>query len=169
VDGNVFEAWKERQAEEERRRQQKKALQTGGGPDNMRKGMNGSPGVSPDGSAEDEYSGNGKGKGKDLSPRLEQDVRSFGGGGEDGDRADPTGENEGLRNGASGGSRSPGFPGQLSPREGGRPVLGPLVVLACRHIYHQSCLEELQAKEGLTQGSSRHHAKDAEYRCPIDG
>ncbi|KAM0504130.1 hypothetical protein ACHAP8_002535 [Fusarium lateritium] len=43
--------------------------------------------------------------------------------------------------------------------------MGPLVVLACRHIYHQSCLDELQEQEqnGGVIGVER------EYRCPIDG
>lgn len=43
-----------------------------------------------------------------------------------------------------------------------QPDLGPLVVLACRHIYHQSCLENMQADDVVrTDGR--------EYRCPIDG
>lgn len=42
------------------------------------------------------------------------------------------------------------------------PPLGPLVVLACRHIYHQSCLDALQEKQG---GAPR----EREYRCPVDG
>lgn len=42
--------------------------------------------------------------------------------------------------------------------------LGPLVVLACRHIYHQGCLDALQEKQGQ---AGREH--DGEYRCPIDG
>ena len=37
--------------------------------------------------------------------------------------------------------------------------LGPLVVLACRHIYHQSCLEAMQVDA----------ASDRDFRCPIDG
>lgn len=41
----------------------------------------------------------------------------------------------------------------------GREVAGRLVVLACRHIYHQSCLEALE--NGVASGR--------EYRCPIDG
>jgi vacuolar protein sorting-associated protein 8 len=41
--------------------------------------------------------------------------------------------------------------------------LGPLVVLACRHIYHQSCLEALQA-----QAEDENH-DGREFRCPIDG
>lgn len=41
--------------------------------------------------------------------------------------------------------------------------LGPLVVLACRHIYHQSCLEDMQAEEDRADPDSR------EFKCPIDG
>jgi hypothetical protein len=41
--------------------------------------------------------------------------------------------------------------------------LGPLVVLACRHIYHQSCLEAVQVDEGELVVDGR------EFRCPIDG
>lgn len=47
----------------------------------------------------------------------------------------------------------------------------PLVVLACRHIYHQSCLEALQPRDELT-GARRHvdeYGREREYRCPIDG
>ncbi|KAM0564606.1 hypothetical protein ACHAPJ_000821 [Fusarium lateritium] len=42
--------------------------------------------------------------------------------------------------------------------------MGPLVVLACRHIYHQSCLDELQERQqnGVI-------GVEREYRCPIDG
>ena len=39
--------------------------------------------------------------------------------------------------------------------------LGPLVVLACRHIYHQSCLEAMQIEAAAPDGR--------EFRCPIDG
>ena len=44
------------------------------------------------------------------------------------------------------------------------PNSGPLVVLACRHIYHQSCLDALQEKkeEGIL-------VRDRDYKCPIDG
>jgi len=40
--------------------------------------------------------------------------------------------------------------------------LGPLVVLACRHIYHQSCLENVQVEETSVPDWR-------EFRCPIDG
>jgi len=43
--------------------------------------------------------------------------------------------------------------------------LGPLVVLACRHIYHQSCLEAVQVED--TSGEVHHDGR--EFRCPIDG
>ncbi|KAM3544833.1 hypothetical protein ARSEF1564_002297 [Beauveria bassiana] len=45
------------------------------------------------------------------------------------------------------------------------PPLGPLVILACRHIYHQSCLDAVQDKQENGTGPAR----DREYRCPIDG
>lgn len=37
-------------------------------------------------------------------------------------------------------------------------TLGPLIVFACRHIYHQSCLDELQEK-----------GEEGGYKCPVDG
>lgn len=43
-----------------------------------------------------------------------------------------------------------------------QPDLGPLVVLACRHIYHQSCLESMQVDD-----AARTDGRD--FRCPIDG
>ncbi|CAL3972474.1 unnamed protein product [Diplocarpon coronariae] len=43
-----------------------------------------------------------------------------------------------------------------------QPDLGPLVVLACRHIYHQRCLESVHADSAAeTDGRV--------FRCPIDG
>lgn len=47
------------------------------------------------------------------------------------------------------------------------PPLGPLVVLACRHVYHQSCLDAIQDKQ--ENGTGHAPARDREYRCPIDG
>jgi hypothetical protein len=43
--------------------------------------------------------------------------------------------------------------------------LGPLVVLACRHIYHQSCLEAMQVEDPT--GGGLHEGR--EFKCPIDG
>jgi hypothetical protein len=41
--------------------------------------------------------------------------------------------------------------------------LEPLVVLACRHVYHQSCLEAVQPADESASPDGR------EFRCPIDG
>lgn len=60
----------------------------------------------------------------------------------------------------------------LDPAEQHRLHPAPLVVLACRHIYHQACLEALQSREDMTGGSRRHvddFGREREYRCPIDG
>lgn len=48
-----------------------------------------------------------------------------------------------------------------------QPALGPLVLLACRHIYHQSCLDTLLANE--RERDREGTGKDGKYRCPIDG
>jgi vacuolar protein sorting-associated protein 8 len=48
---------------------------------------------------------------------------------------------------------------------GAQKELEPLVVLACRHIYHQSCLEAIQAGKEVPVGIS----DGREFRCPIDG
>ena len=53
--------------------------------------------------------------------------------------------------------------GQVGVRE--PQDLGPLVVLACRHIYHQSCLEAMQVED--TAGGVTTDGR--EFRCPIDG
>jgi len=53
--------------------------------------------------------------------------------------------------------------GQVGSRE--QQDLGPLIVLACRHIYHQTCLEDMQV-EDVTTGVL-HDVR--EFRCPIDG
>ena len=42
--------------------------------------------------------------------------------------------------------------------------LGPLVVFACRHLYHQTCLEKALERQRVDEG------KQADgFRCPIDG
>lgn len=47
--------------------------------------------------------------------------------------------------------------------EGEERKLGPLVVLACRHIYHQECLEDMQSEGDRADPDAR------EFKCPIDG
>ncbi|KAK3945455.1 Golgi CORVET complex core vacuolar protein 8-domain-containing protein [Diplogelasinospora grovesii] len=176
--GNVFEAWEERQAAEDKRRQQviRKSstltLQIPGllpGKDGLSPGGVGSS-MSGRGDFDDgEYfgGGNGKGKAKDLSPRppdeheeqeQEQEQEGESGAGErDTSRlAIPVGPGQ--------------VPRELSPRfreqQQQQQPLGPLVVLACRHIYHQHCLDALQARDGRRPVVDENGR--ARYQCPID-
>ncbi|CZR55254.1 related to VPS8-vacuolar sorting protein, 134 kD [Phialocephala subalpina] len=51
--------------------------------------------------------------------------------------------------------------GQQRTEDDSKVDLGPLVVLACRHIYHEACLEAMQVEDTATDAR--------EFRCPIDG
>ncbi|KAK3393574.1 Golgi CORVET complex core vacuolar protein 8-domain-containing protein [Podospora didyma] len=158
VAGNVFEAWEERQAAEEKR----KLTISIPGIDSGKRGKNGMNGFG-DG-AEEDYNGNGKGKGKDMSPRLEQE--------QDRDTIETNGDDADLRahEPVTGGGAFGFLDGPMtSPRKRDQTPLGPLVVLACRHIYHQSCLDAIQAKGGPVGDAGGRYGKDREYRCPIDG
>ena len=53
--------------------------------------------------------------------------------------------------------------GSGEPAPNKDPPPGPLVVLACRHVYHQRCLDAVLEKEGEKTGRER------EYKCPVDG
>lgn len=55
-------------------------------------------------------------------------------------------------------AEQPESDGQATSKESS---LGPLVVLACRHMYHQSCLDALQKDDGQATGTR-------EYKCPVD-
>ncbi|KAK3335982.1 Golgi CORVET complex core vacuolar protein 8-domain-containing protein [Cercophora scortea] len=152
VAGNVFEAWEERQSAEEKRRQQRKALLS------VTPGQNGGKGKSPASGSRDfgeseEYNGNGKGKGKDLSPRIEQ-------------HAERDQEDEGGAGAQELATKENTNAGETIPGQG-PAALGALVVLACRHVYHQTCLDAVLAKESV--GRSNGYGKEREYRCPIDG
>ncbi|KAL8347024.1 hypothetical protein RB601_003376 [Gaeumannomyces tritici] len=66
----------------------------------------------------------------------------------------------------------------FGPSRGGRrekdQPLGPLVVLACRHIYHQSCLDALHDDAGGSRETEDEEFPGSRgvfkrYRCPIDG
>ncbi|KAK4231171.1 putative vacuolar protein sorting-associated protein 8 [Podospora fimiseda] len=149
VSGNVFEAWEEKQAAEERNRKQRKALLSAG----TRGNGNGHVVViGADADDEEAYTGKGKGKVKakdkvrDPSPMIK---------GRD-DRDDTVERGQQLD------PRETGTDGSASPRKRDQTPLGPLVLLACRHIYHEKCLEALLAKDG-------HVGKERGYKCPIDG
>ncbi len=145
VAGNVFEAWEDRQGAEQRRRQEHQALH------------------SPIPSVQE----TGKGKGNEAtSPRPEDGFEGFGRGSTregDGDYED---ESAAAKSRAA--RESLTVPGDSNSRERDKnQVLGPLVVLACRHIYHQNCLDRLLAKEGRSTTNRMGHER--KYRCPIDG
>jgi hypothetical protein len=142
VAGNIFEAWEDKQAIEEQRRSERKALAARLSTERG-KGKESQSGVHANGS----YSGKGKGKGKETDPTQPR---------EDGE----SGPNRSLQELGSDAGRDSSLQRRDEP-------LSRLVVLACRHIYHQTCLDALQAKEG-----GRHvdeYGREREYRCPIDG
>jgi hypothetical protein len=61
--------------------------------------------------------------------------------------------------------RGDGFNGVATSKV---PDLGPLIVFACRHLYHRQCLEAALAKK--PEGTWREPVHDGrEFRCPIDG
>lgn len=94
------------------------------------------------------------------------------------DARSPLGEEEEAENGgqqhqpAAEAAQVPVNAGEgLDPAEQHRQNPRPLIVLACRHIYHQSCLEALQPQDDVA-GGRRHvddYGREREYRCPIDG
>ncbi|RKF56696.1 Vacuolar protein sorting-associated protein 8-like protein [Erysiphe neolycopersici] len=45
--------------------------------------------------------------------------------------------------------------------------MGPLVVLACRHIYHQSCLEKIQDQK-VDSATTALYLEEREFKCPIE-
>ncbi|KAI0006521.1 Golgi CORVET complex core vacuolar protein 8-domain-containing protein [Xylariaceae sp. FL0662B] len=146
VAGNVFEAWEEKQAAEARKRKEKKAAVFHQA-DVRGKGK-------ADVSREETETYTGKGKGKstvgDVGPSSS---------------GDPGAGNEQEGNGSA-----VAMNGDTARRKD--QPLGPLVVLACRHIYHKVCLDALQA-QGAGRSSSHGEVDDfgreREYRCPIDG
>ncbi|KAF4510213.1 hypothetical protein G6O67_002120 [Ophiocordyceps sinensis] len=75
-----------------------------------------------------------------------------------------TGEPDARDKGKSRDLQVPSMPAETEVGAGKDAPPGPLVVLACRHMYHQSCLEALQERQG--NGES---GREREYRCPVDG
>ncbi|KAI0380227.1 Golgi CORVET complex core vacuolar protein 8-domain-containing protein [Hypomontagnella monticulosa] len=143
VAGNVFEAWEEKQAIESKRREEKKA------------GLSRPP-VTP-------------GKGKEISPRRDNESYNGKGKGKSADIGNGGNSSEEQVNGQQNIQNSTvEANGSTSTRRQDQP-LGALVVLACRHIYHKACLDALLAE----QGGSSHREVDEfgreVYRCPIDG
>lgn len=147
VSGNVFEAWEGKQAIETARRAEKRSIAaTAAAASSMAPGK---------GKAEPSPSEthSGKGKGKSTEPPV-QEAPSL----------DTT-----VQGGAGHGEGGPSVNGSAAGVRKNQP-LGPLVVLACRHIYHQTCLDALQGKDGNEQQRTvDDFGREREYRCPIDG
>ncbi|KAI1451966.1 Golgi CORVET complex core vacuolar protein 8-domain-containing protein [Annulohypoxylon moriforme] len=145
VAGNVFEAWEEKQAIENKKREEKKAVLTNS---TIARGKG-----KADSPIEDEaYQGKGKGKSADIGSGLGSSGEQVMNGAQD--VQDQVVETN----------------GDSYAKRRDQP-LGPLVVLACRHIYHKDCLDALQAKQEAN-GIHREvdeFGREAEYRCPIDG
>ena len=60
----------------------------------------------------------------------------------------------------------PGHDGNIA--DAGKEGLGPLVIFSCRHIFHRSCIDEMQAthKEEKGEQHLRNSAKP-EFACPL--
>ncbi|RYP82366.1 hypothetical protein DL769_001691 [Monosporascus sp. CRB-8-3] len=150
VAGNVFEAWEERQADEARRRRERKAALTAAATTRGKRGRD-----------ETEYpgGGTGKGKGKDTAADIGGVV------------------SEAATRPADDAAQAPANGDSLTRGKDSRqqPPLGPLVVFACRHIYHKSCLDTLQEAGGAESRVTHRRVDEygretgVAYRCPIDG
>ncbi|KAI4595789.1 Vacuolar protein sorting-associated protein 8 [Pestalotiopsis sp. 9143b] len=140
VQGNVFEAWEEKQAIEERNREKKKAAKAAIGAPEERGDKGKAP--TPISTPREFFEFFGpRDPLKDAADRVAED------------------EDEGPLNAVAGGDS-----------HSKAPVLGPLVVLACRHIYHQNCLDLLQSQKGPKHRTVDDYGREIrEYRCPIDG
>ena len=109
----------------------------------------------------------GKPKAEDVgeASRVTHDVKGKGKGVEstEAEADDPSGETE---------ANDTGVGTEVTRGERDYQPLGPLVVLACRHAYHQMCLDALQAQQDSNGEGRRRpdeYSREREYRCPIDG
>ncbi|KAG7115526.1 hypothetical protein HYQ44_007581 [Verticillium longisporum] len=144
VSGNVFEAWEDKQAAEEQKQAERKALLTSTTDRTKGKGAAAHSRLPP-------HEARGKGKiGLGNGAELAQDAAG---------------------NKSEDGSHDGDDAAGLAVNSMREQPLGPLVVLACRHIYHQACLDALQSQEEES-GKDRttlEASHSREYRCPVDG
>ncbi|KAI1649943.1 Golgi CORVET complex core vacuolar protein 8-domain-containing protein [Daldinia loculata] len=145
VSGNVFEAWEEKQAIENKKREEKKAAL-------LSRSIARGKGKADFPQEAESYNGKGKGKSTERSDGPSSIDRHTANGEQDihGSALESNGDAYGRRK---------------------DQPLGPLVVLACRHIYHKACLDALQAKR-TANGDHREvdeFGRETDYRCPIDG
>ncbi len=173
VAGNVFEAWEEAQATEEERRRSERMNNRAAAAAARGRGMGSDSAV--------DVTAKGKGKGKDrgtVPPAAAIAAAAT----TTTDTVEDSSTNQ-----ASGG----GGVAQRRRESHQQQPLGPLVVFACRHIYHKSCLDTLQAQQPHKQQEQQQrrqwrgeegdyrfrqvdeYGREGEgepaYRCPIDG
>ncbi|KAI1202970.1 vacuolar assembly/sorting protein VPS8 [Nemania serpens] len=149
VSGNVFEAWEAKQAVETARRIEKKSITAAAAAPGSHTARGKDKADAPQ--QVETYSGKGKGKRTESAAQGDSS-------------ADETHQNE-----SSHGHGGPGNNGTAASARSNQP-LGPLVVLACRHIYHQQCLDALrERREGERQRTVDDLGREKEYSCPIDG
>ncbi|RBQ92381.1 hypothetical protein VDGD_01007 [Verticillium dahliae] len=145
VSGNVFEAWEDKQAAEEQKQAERKALLASTTDRTKGKGAAAHSRLPP-------HEARGKGKiGLGNGAELAQDAAG---------------------NKSEDGSHDGDDAAGLAVNSMREQPLGPLVVLACRHIYHQACLDALQSQEeesGKKDRTSLEASHSREYRCPVDG
>lgn len=156
ISTGIIDAWEENTAAETRRRKDKlagmgKKAERGKGKEDVgREGMVEHGGASGT---------NGKGKGKNSAPMTPESFDA---------RAEEHEEGLASETDQRVSSAQQVTDGISAPH---KQSLQSLVVLACRHIYHQSCLEALQPRDEVT-GARKHvddYGREVEYRCPIDG
>ncbi|KAF6837734.1 golgi complex component [Colletotrichum plurivorum] len=139
VSGNVFEAWEEKQARDEQLKAEKKARILS----SQERGKGKAAGDASEAS-QVVFDSKGKGKASAGAPvPTDEEARS-------GTEESADGQNDAVG----------------EPKE---QPLGPIVVLACRHIYHQSCLDAYQSRPDVEGETRRLETHAREYRCPIDG
>lgn len=173
ISAGIIDAWEERAAAEDARRRARLAGGLGRtaerGKGREKVGREGMMVYGFGGERGSGFDGGGGGKGKDSSVPMTPesfeartpDHGGSGSGGPSPDDDDARQEEEGSA------QQQPQHDDPAAQQTGYRP----LVVLACRHIYHQSCLEALQPRDEAT-GARRHvdeYGREREYRCPIDG
>lgn len=167
VTPGIIDAWEDKSAAESERRRERlqgpgKHVERGKGREKFgREGMD-----IPTG---EESGSNGNGKGKGSVPMTPESFEA---------RPSARDEDEPSPGEPQGASDEQEQEGAALQKTGGGGIAGPdlqlpqaLVVLACRHIYHQRCLEALQPRDGL-DGVGAHvddYGREREYRCPIDG
>lgn len=177
ISSGIVDAWEAKTAAEDEQRRERlvgmgKKVERGKGREKVgREGLDLHLHIGEAGSS----NGRGKGKGGSVpmtpesfearpsaaSGENDEDART---GAEPQEEEDPAEtENEAAQRRAGGPGPGASDPHPQAPQH--------IVVLACRHIYHQSCLEALQPRDELT-GARRHvdeYGREREYRCPIDG